>query len=361
MGARKILPNFPTSELWELIGSHWRLPLCVEWFDPHLAEIELANIPLLAEQKRVALELLEAIGTRQDDKVWVTRAVLGANAVRSSQADPEAIVEWLPKRQPQPVRDDYRADEFVTEFCESPYAPINDPLIMEAVWAGMQKFMLHWLLNKRRPLDLLFCRLTPLMLRGNWQSVLARWEKNQKMVTKQRYAANQQSMIGRGVGDYLCDTTVVAVDPKRKVIRWTLTCTVKEPFHDLAWKLETERKRRCGAGNYWVRSVSDQQKRQLSLALEAYEEWLKEAARPYISILLRGPKGGGSPEEYVAKRVRVMDRPAIHTETIVLSDDARVEEGGGLALESEVEALPAEVPDLRPGLEDVRDTGGNLP
>lgn len=339
------------------------MPLLVEWFDPHLAEIRLADIPLLAEQKRLGLDLLEALGTRQDEKVWVTRAILEANAVRSEQGDPEAVVEWLPRRKPQPVREDYQADEFIAEFCASPYAPIRDTLIMDAVWAGMQKFMLHWLLNKRKPLDLLFCRLTPLLFRGNWQAVVARWEKNQqgrKMTGKQMYAPSQRSMIERGVADYLCETTVTAVDVKRKVLRWTISCSVNPAFHELAWKLETERKRRGGSGNYWVRSVQEQLKRQLPLALDAYEEFLKEAARPYISVLERGHAGRKSPENFLAKRVRIMERPAIAPETIVLSDDPRVEEGGGLTLEAEIEALPAGVPDLQPGIGNMRDTRGEL-
>lgn len=313
---------------------------------------------LLSEQARVARELLADLGTPSDESemFYVARAVLETNAVRS-ELTAEEIVEWLPRRRSVPRREKV-GDEFIEEFCASPYAPIHDPLIMAAVWGGLQKFMLHWLVNKRRPIETLFCRLVPLVLRHNWQSVVARWEKNQvgkKFTGHKMYSPN--GLVERGVADYLCESGVMALDPKRNTFRWTISVCLKEVWHDLTGKVETEKKRR--APGYYFRN-SDPQKWQLPLALETYADWLKEAGMPIVSVLGRSVGGKELPQGFVTRTVRTLEAPQRSTENIVLSRDTWLEASPEIDLDEATEALPAEVPNLQSGDENVRDTGGDI-
>lgn len=279
------------TELYEISGPTFRLPAWVKWTDS-LGEIDPgAGLPLLNCQQKALLDLLTVHHARPAaGKLFIFEADLKMIGRKSNCTDPEEVVEWLPGRKPVESETTYRTpDEFVAAYCRSNYALFRDPLIMDALWLSLCKFMLHWFLNEQKELSLGFVRLVPLCFRQNWSNCAAKFEykmfKKNLLFRSSYMNQDHQNMIERGVADYLCSTGCASFDIEKRVLRHTLDVVLNPEWHETANRIEYARKlARNSKYAYWKGTVPDRLRRQLPRALEVYAAHLAEAAVPTAPI-----------------------------------------------------------------------------
>jgi hypothetical protein len=345
-------------ELWELTGPYWRLPIRVVWH-AELAEIRVGfGARLTSRMTRVAEEKLGVHARREGNVFWLQRESLKKIARKSDSDDPEEVIEWMTDRRGKERPEGYQAMPFIQAYCGEHYALIRDPVIAEAIYVSFCRFMLHWLLNEGKEVNLIFAKLNALMLRRNWQSATAKYEhdlfRKHHLLRESFLNPDVQSIVNRGVADYFIKESVTAWDQETKIYRHTLDCQVTEEFRDFETRLEKHRKRRNWVYN---RGVLVRLKRQIRKVIESYAQYLRET-RWENGRFVRGdicsvtgkfiPRAGAQPR----KAVGAWDSDGILRETPQQSAENEVV--------APDEDMP-EMPDLQPESEDMRDTGELLP
>ena len=339
-------------ELWELPGPFWRLPIRVVWH-AELAEVRVgAGANLTSKMRAEAERKLLTVATLKGTTFWLSKSKLLGIAKLSQSEDPEEVIEWLPSRAQAEVKSDYQAIDFIKAYCGEHYAMIRDPLLAEAVWFSFCRFMMHWLLNENKTVDLVFAKLNAFVLRANWASVAAKYEKQMfrqgKMFRDQLYNPDQQSIVDRGVAEYLITSPVSGVRDKIPII--TLDCQVTDKWRDFVVRLEQHRKSFRNGWSYpWM--LAHRMKLQLPRVIEAYASFLKEARTPPFLVpkVIRDRVTGqrrGTPFSLSPQRV---DHPCAID--VVLHPDTPQSTVESL---EETDASVPEVSDLRPGEKDVR-------
>lgn len=262
---------------YELTGNNWRLPVMVDWHDV-VAEVSLPNMPFLKAQRTVLEEKLNSLGDYREGKWWVLKSKLERTAVPSIKTDPEQIVEWCV----QNIRVESGVvvvTEFVRGYLESPYALLPDPKVTEMIWLSFCKYALHRLINERKPVQMFFATIYPLMMRVNWKEIALRRENNGQDRTK-RFEHQISKIIKRKMVDHLCSPGMSGYDEEQGVADWTLEIVPERAWESAARKLEEEVKRKRKI--YYGTRVGNQLKAQLTYALEVYSAFLKKAAHPYL-------------------------------------------------------------------------------
>lgn len=344
-------------ELWTLIGPYWRLPVRVVWQDVNFAEVRVgAGARLTQRMTKEADEFLARHGTHKGSVHWVSRADLEKVAQPFPGDDPDDAVEWAPVRAKEKLPPgDFQASDFIEEYCKSEYAWINDPIFADAAWSSFCTFMLHWLLNRHKTVDLMFAKLDAFCLRRNWAGTVAKfeWEKVRKNKDRPgRYLSPDiQDMVKRGVAHYLVSRNVTAFDKKNRRMSYTLECQTTDFWEKTVQKVENAKGSFRAMG--YMRSITSQMRRQLLKVLGAYSHFLREAARPVAGVPERNIDicDRKSKEHKIATRSgHRPGAPWMPHAVVPVSESAAGE------VES-ADAGMSPVPDLQPEDENVRDTG----
>jgi len=213
------------TELYELLGPWFALPIFVHWPDGNeVAVIEIgAGIQLLKIQISAAESRLSDFGaTSVNGQLVIPRKNLERCSRKSSETDPEMVVEWRPtyrraryRKFPNNATAQFTTkkavsdrDEFYHEFCKTGFC--GDPLKAEIIHMQLCKFMLHWLVNEHRPVDLGFCELHPTPLRPNWKEIMLAMREA------------RMSPAGSSYGHELFDPKLTMFDKAQNVMLWSL-------------------------------------------------------------------------------------------------------------------------------------------
>jgi hypothetical protein len=343
-------------ELWELPGTHWRLPIRVVWH-AELAEVRVgAGVRLPACMVKVAEEKLASAGRRMGTNFWLSQANLSKIAKLSTLEDPEEVIEWYPERAPKKVEATYQARDFIMGYCAESYALVKDPLIAEAIYFSFCRFMLHWLVNEEKEVDLVFAKLNALLLRRNWASAAAKHEHIQRgknLLLKSSYLnPDLQNMVDRGMAHYFVSSSVTAVDRTNKMALYTLDCRQTDEW-DRFTRL-VEKKRKGAACERYNTSLLVRMKRQLKKVMESYAQYLRETSHPNLLVPVHSI-------DRVTRQFRIKQCPHELREPPGPWDSSdAVHAAEKQSVDCDVEASDAgvcEVPYIQPPKEDMRDSG----
>jgi hypothetical protein len=342
-------------ELWELTGAGWRLPIRVVWYS-ELAEVRVGyGAPLTKRMRSIAEEKLKAIVNPRGNVFWFSRADLEKIASLSRYEDPEDVIEWAPMRPAARVESEFRASDFIQAYVECHFAVIRNPLLATAVWASFCKFMMHWLLNERKTVDLVFAEMDAFALRRGWQGAAAKLEQKVCRMggIKERdlFNPDPQNVADR-MAFVLIHRDLTAWDEKSRTLEYTIDVRTKPQWRDFVKKLVDERASLIG-NNYL--SLVRELKLQLRRVIKAYAHYLEEASHPTSNL-----------DYYVYDRASGKWTWISGSRSAGRSGEARLggeplraalEQGVEAEVDSEVETLPAQVPDLQSRDENMRDAG----
>jgi hypothetical protein len=345
-------------ELWELFGPCWRLPARVVWY-ADLAEVRVgAGAPLTERMRTVAEEKLLTVANRKGTSFWASREALGKVAVLSRYEDPQEVIEWAPLRPSTKVESTFQASDFIQGYCECSFAVIRNPLLATMIWASFCKFMMHWMLNERKTVDLVFAEMDAFMLRRNWQGVAAKAEQklHRAGAIKDRDLFNSDAQnVADRMGFVFTNRDLTSFDEKTRTLGYTLDVRPNKKFFTFARELVIERmsgREGRSGGNYTtlIRELKGQVKR----VIKAYAHYLAEATAPTSNV-----------DCFIYDRAQGKWTWSRGGRTVGESGDPR---DGGLSMQAAVEpspaeegagpaeTLPAPMPDLQPPDRDMRDT-----
>lgn len=154
-----------SSELWELTGDRWTIPIRVRW-ENETAHIVLADIPLLRAQKVLATDTLtKAAQFSHDGEYAMAREELVKHARLSKRTDPEDILEWRKVVAPAlHFSKKSGIDEFLDDYAQT--GIVQNRATLSAIYSTLCAFMLKRLLGGK-PVPLCFATILP-FYRNGW-------------------------------------------------------------------------------------------------------------------------------------------------------------------------------------------------
>jgi hypothetical protein len=345
-------------EFWVVCGPTWRLPVSIEWADT-LGEINLEVVSLLAIQRQALLDLVGPKIFARGGKVWIFRADLLTLAHPAPALPVEQLVEWLPSRA-RAEEIEFIDNDFIKGYCESEFAVSKDPAVMDVMWISLCKFALHWLVNEEREIDMIFARIIPLAFRKNWSNAAAKYElrkfREHQIQKSEFLCPNQESIIDRGLADYLASDNLTSFDEKTKLPRMCLEILEGREYREATQRREKARRQRWGI-KFWERFF-DRLKRQLPVVLEIYEHHLREAKYPYCKTNPKSIGGSSGKRPRTHTGGKAAPASAHFGEDCTLYPPIETSEPSNLP--SADGCLPDEVPDLQSPAGDVRYSRGDV-
>lgn len=347
-------------ELWILRHDHWAAPISVEWPDQEdVAAVRIGTgVQLTSIHRKAAEEFLRTIAEKRDNRWWVMRGDLQKFAQPVKNGDPERCVEWKPyaSRRITP-RDTPEQDEFISEFVRNTNF-FKSPAEAKVVWFAFCKHCLHWMLNKQRSVDMLFCQLMPLPFRPNWKQIVMQMDFRLK-----RISPNQQTMtkmVERKVHKLMLDNHLIFWDKSMSQILWSIEVRHSAMWYRMVQAVESEKKRIRKGTKAYIAEVVDSMKRALPNAIRAYYSHVREIVRPCVVLQRRLNRK----TNYFSKHDRagkVVSKTIEPHSSPVSMDAADASKQSSVVLDSEAEMeLVRGMRNLQSSPEDVRDTGGQM-
>lgn len=253
----------PAVELWELAGSHWKLPIHVQKTGD-LAVVRRTETRLLPKQAAALEEAMSRMAIGGQSGEWhVPMQTLVMVAEESRYSDPDDVVVWQ-SRPPAcnhfPKEDG--ADDFIASWASSS-GMFQSTATAAAVYASLMAHMLHWLLNEGKPVKLLFATIYPLLVRRNWKEIV--WGK---MLLTQDIRQEWYSRRLVPTDEELTSADLTVWYEATKSAGWNLEIIPERWFEKQAKDVEIQRSKKYQRfyGNHLVR----QMRRQIDIAREAF-------------------------------------------------------------------------------------------
>jgi hypothetical protein len=268
------------TELWELSGSHWTLPIFVEVQD-ETARVTVPDIPLLRSQRAVLESALSqlATGGTEAERV-IPMLVLRENAQKSSHPDAESVVVWnrLPSATVN-MPNEEGVDEFVADWLNATGFNLSKAS-GTTIFVSLCTHMVHWLVNRRKPVNLMFAVLNPFQYRRNWKEILLgmAWTRAQEGTLENRdiYISSHPPSPADFVQSEL-------LSYEKEVCNWTIECTPTDWFHRHSNQVEFKRRQRLGARPYLV-SVCRTVMAHYERAASVYKTFVDEQNAKIVAI-----------------------------------------------------------------------------
>lgn len=269
-----------TNGIWELKGSHWTLPILVEIHD-ETALVRIPEIPLLPKQRAALENALSQLATGgTPDERNVPLMFLIENAKRSEFTNAEDVVSW--NRQPpigQNIPKEEGVDDFVGDWLVSTGFGISKASAT-AIYISICTHMLHWLVNRRRPVNLVFGTLDPFQYRKNWKEILLgkAWLRAAAGNLEDRtiYITSHPPKPGD-----MAQSEMLSYN--KGVCNWTLEFTPSKWFHNHSNEVEEKRRQRMGRARYLVsvmRTIMSHAQR----AQATYSTYLNEISPKIVEV-----------------------------------------------------------------------------
>lgn len=286
-------------ETWLISEERWSLPVTVMGIEGQVLGLAPCNIPMLRRQSEFLKQKLSSVGNYVNGLWWVPDSVLRTIG-KPILGDPEDFVVWDPPvvACATNVSADPERWEFFAEYSRN--GVISDPVQAEVVFVSFCKFMLHWMLNRQKSVDLGFCELAPMPYRPNWYQVLLQkdLEREDKIKMEGKYPrlnSNVKSLVGRGVPDDMMDPKLTFWCKEDEHIYWSIGARPKAMWWKMVKAVEQAKQSR---GKY-ITTIRETMKRTLPKALKFYASFLQQARLPYVRMAVREPgvRGIGRREE----------------------------------------------------------------
>lgn len=274
------------SDLWEVRGPGWLLPVEATWLgESDIADVRPA-VPLLTPQREALNAVMVAAGHEVEGAWRCHRLALLSIARRSVETDPEKLVEWRPSKSIGLQEEDedrrYVGHEALLELLVG-HGLFSDLESADKAYRMICKAILHRLTVDRMPVHLAFIQLWPIPLRTNWKEItLAGDIKRKRTIHEDDPYLPSWLLTGdieKRVGNDITDPKLVAVDSKNGLLEWALEVRYLTPWRQTI--NEAEKAREALGNNYdlYIKKLIQHYKPQ---ALLHYAQYLRQIALPHV-------------------------------------------------------------------------------
>lgn len=350
--------NTNMRELWILRYDHWAAPISVEWPDQDdVAAVRVGTrVHLTSIHRKAAEDFLRTIADKRENRWWIMRGDLQKFAQPVDHGDPERCVEWKPyaSRRITP-RDTPEQDEFIAEFVRNTNF-FKSPAEAKVVWFAFCKHCLHWMLNKQRSVNMLFCELMPMPFRPNWKQIVMQMDFRIKRINPRDQTLNK--IVERKIHRLMLDNHLVMWDTAMNQIFWTIEVRHSGMWWRMVQAVEAEKYRIRKSTKAYIAEVVDSMRRALPNAIRAYYSHVREIIRPCVILKRRHNRA----TQFFSKHDRagkVVSKTVEPHSSPVSIDPADASKKSGVILDSKAEMeFVYGMRDLQSEIENVRDTGG---
>lgn len=271
-----------TPELWVLCGNRpvmFRIPYYVAWRGND-ARIEPA-IALRPMELEAAAKVLSLTGRHQNGQWTISRAMLERVGEKTDGGDPESHFSWSRSRPKEQRVVEGRNER--NEFLESLYlAGVGESVDQLAYyWREFCQHAAHWLINKEKPVDMIFLRLHNCPYRENWKVILTqRFPRLGLAISRRSGDERDRVLRNSGFLEGLLSLDLLAFQ------RNTETCYRRvEVEHCKGWWgliRNAEKQRMASGANDYADYFLDSLKRFIPTARKLYTAWLAQIAKPCV-------------------------------------------------------------------------------
>lgn len=357
-------------ELWLLSGDTWCIPIFAFPRKAEGYERVWFLEPAMSMDKKAKFDkfcsVVNPVNMAKDKNYIVKEEDLKKIATKAPGITPRYYSKWDDRVEREPAAKAYDQDEIYKETLSS-YAEmflkfvheetqVADIGVIKLVYMAMRKAAPVWLLEKKRPLDLGFCRIHAFPLRDNWKVFMDVWMPHSLSMINKRADVARAEMINAGFGENLCDPLVLSVDEVKRHINWSLDIEALPSFNEESVKMERARRSALGDVKYynWVKTtIADM----FNPIFDVYARWTKTTNQANGEI--RG-SFRTSAEILFPVRKRVRNRPENNFRLKSYSKRSDWLESNVRVVEAATKRPPLSLPpmpDLQPQEGDVRDGG----
>lgn len=346
-------------ELYAITHDYWTLPVTADYPDDQeqFALVRIgAGIPMLQIQREVIGKLLDTLGERKTPTRWVIPKENLEAYGELFTGDPESVVDWRPITTRVKSNTDVPMnridDEFFVEFVKKGF--VKNTAVAKVLWKAYCQHCLHWMINKRGTVDLLFCQLIPLPYRPNWKSfLLNEWLRGQKRKSIKPPALEPSVQeVVKAAAAPMRSPSILWFNKKERYIYWSIEVKAGSLWYKMVAAREEAKKHRMSSG--YFKAIVNDLRQAIPKASKIYAAFLREISRPGFQYY----SSSKSPFEKKRNRKPIEPIPPIpisHTPVSISIGDWK-EKPGELLGETEKEAFLSGMSDLQPSVQDMRDT-----
>lgn len=280
-------------ELWVICGRTpvtWQIPFYVTWVDG-AARLDEA-MPLYQSHKAAVNQLLSLHGEMRGRQWYLSPGSLSHIGEKTTGGNVETYFAWGTIRPVDRRPQDEREER--DEFLEALYAAgVGESVTqLKYFWREFCLHAAHWMINKEKPVDMIFARLHNCPYRANWRTILTqRFRKLGTTLHCRSGVAREYAIDQSGLREEMLSLDLLAIN------RLTETCYrhIEIEHRPKWWKLvrraEKDRKTLLGKTRY-ADYFLDSVRRFIRPGLTLYTSWLAQIASPCVADCESGPDGG---------------------------------------------------------------------
>lgn len=251
----------------------------------------ISAVPLLTIQTDAVNSILGLHGERVGRDWWITEPSLRRIGEQTAGGDPQVYFVWGARRPTdrKPTLELAERNEFIEELYKNGVG--KSPEELNYYW---REFCLHaanWLINKEKPVDMIFIRLLNCPYRANWKSILTqRFRRLGQVLSHRGGTARDYALEQSGFLEELLCPDLLAMNQKHG------TCYRHVEVHHCKkwWKLarvaERDRMQQLGNERY-AEYFMDSVRRFFKPAMALYTSWLAQIADPCAADCESGHAG----------------------------------------------------------------------
>lgn len=269
----------------------WTVPVYVKW-DNEEADVYHA-VPLLSKQQTALEEMLRTVGRPYNGMHRLTRTALASIAEKVEPFDPERFLSWERPRMAQAPEfhpeKRLERDEFLDALYQQGVGGSRDEV--EFWWNTFCTHALDWMMNKEKPVDMYFVKLTNSPYRMNWKNaLLSRHPKLGRALAYCRDGKAEVILHESGFYDDAVSLDLLAMNPKSGYCYRHVEVEHQRLWWRTVKAVELKRLQTLGPGGY-AQHFMDSIRRRLKSSVRIYRQWLANIARPCATDVESGLVG----------------------------------------------------------------------
>jgi hypothetical protein len=322
-----------------------------------MTHVRIPDLQLLKVQRGLLESVLTQLSIGMIEGGWnIPLNVLERCAEPSNRHDPEECVIWMRKPDKPNLPKEPGVDEFVMDWVMTSGLFQSKATAM-TVFVSLMTHVTHWLVNKRKPVNLIFARMTPMHYRRNWKEVVL----GRFLVDRlgHRYPDIKWLKGFRPTGKDLCHEDLLAYDPTDKICEWTLECEPSNYFRKASNERERNERRAKHSDKYYLPAVVRTIMEHRDAAADAFSAYTRDLVAKVITLPTFNVSDDGVLTKIKERSTAKVGRPA----RAVVFPHCLTPDSIAACVESNasvpIDDVPG-VPSVQPGNDAVRDTGPDV-
>lgn len=127
---------------------------------------------------------------------------------------------------------------------------VASPAQLRIIWVSLNRFLLKFLVEERKPVKFFFFRLAPFPYRTNWKHILCRWHEKTLPCLLWPEERRNIAMVETNMEAHLRSTKLFALDKNHRFFHWQLEAIPSKMWREATIEAERRRQQIKGCSEY---------------------------------------------------------------------------------------------------------------